>query len=153
MTRLALLAAVAIAASPAAAAARAAAPAMAVEMESSARQALLARCGGDRRCSAFARQDGREPAIGIAGLTCRESRRQKIRIRHCAFSATSAARSNRLSCSAEFHQGPGSTASIWSDRRLDKQKRVYLPTSRMDAPMTLGPSTLSCSGSVIDYVS
>ena len=154
MIRLPLLAALAITALPAELAARAvAAPAIANEMDSSVRQALLARCGADRRCSAFTRPAGQEPSIRISGLSCRESKRQHFRIRRCAFSAQSSARSDRLSCSAEFHHGPGSTETLWSDRRMVKQTRVYLPTSRMDVPMTLGTSTLSCSGSVIDYVS
>jgi hypothetical protein len=141
-----------IAAMPAAVAARAAvAPAIAAEMDGSVRQALLARCGADRRCAAFVRQEGQEPTVRIAGLTCRESRRKSVRTRRCAFTASSTARTDRLSCNAEFHKGPSST--LWSDRRLVKQVRVYLPTSRMNAPVTLGPSTLSCSGSVIDYVS
>jgi hypothetical protein len=154
VTRLLLLSALAIAALPVAATARTvAAPGLAREMESSARQSLLARCGADPRCAAFGRQEGVEPAIRIAGVTCSESKRQRVRFRRCAFTAQSAARSDRLSCSAEFHQGPGSSATLWSDRKLVKQVRVYLPTSRIDAPMTLGPSTLSCSGSPIDYVS
>jgi len=152
--RLPALALLAIATLPAAGTARTgAAPAMAVEMEGSARQSLLARCGGDPRCAAFGRRDGAEPRITISGLTCRQARRHGARIRRCDFTAQSAARSDRLSCSAEFHQGQGATATFWSDRRLVKQPRVYLPTSRIDAPVTLGASTLSCSGSVIDYVS
>ncbi len=150
----ALAAAVALAALPATAGARTvAAPGIAAQMESSARQSLLARCGADPRCADFARQDGVEPRIRVAGITCRETKHERIRVRRCAFTAQSATRPDRLSCSAIFHQGPGGSEAVWTDRRLVKQPRVYLPTSRMDAPMTLGSSTLSCSGSPIDYVS
>ena len=147
MIRLALLTALAVAATPAGARAPTA-PRIAGEMEGSARQSLLTRCGADPRCAAFGR-----PSIRIAGLTCRDGKKDHVRTRSCAFTAVSEGRSNRLSCTATFHQGPGSTPTLWSDRTLVRQVRVYLPTSNMNAPMTLGPSTLSCSGSVIDYVS
>ena len=151
MIRLALLSALAIAALPATAQAAAAAG-LAGEMEGPARQSLLVRCGADPRCAVFGRAEGLAPVIRIAGLTCRESKRDKVRIRRCAFDAQSSARSDRLSCRATFHRAPGPD-EFWSDRSLVRQARVYLPTSRMNAPLTLGPSTLSCSGSVIDYVS
>ncbi|MFL6843525.1 MAG: hypothetical protein ACJ8ER_01425 [Allosphingosinicella sp.] len=128
-------------------------PGMAGEMESAARLSLIARCGAAPRCAAYSRQDGVEPRIRISDISCREAKHDRVRVRHCTFAAHSAARPDRLKCRAEFHEWPGEAASPWSDRQVIRTRGVFLPTSGKAAPMQLGASTLSCSGSPFDYVS
>jgi hypothetical protein len=150
--RFALLLALA-AALPAAAAARPGTAArVAAEMEGPARRSLLLTCGSDPRCAAYARADGSEPAIRLSNLACREGKRERLRVRRCAFAATSTARPGRLTCNVDFHEVPGDAAEPWSDRRLVKPHREYLPTSGLLAPVTLGASTLACSGSPLELI-
>jgi hypothetical protein len=150
--RLPLLVVLAACAFPVAAPARAdAAARIAAEMEGPARQSLLARCGRDPRCAAYSRQAGAEPAIQLSNLSCREGRKERLRTRRCSFATQSAGRRDRLTCTIEFHEVPGDRAQPWSDRRLVKPNREYLPTSGLKAPIILGASTLACSGSLADY--
>ena len=122
-------------------------------MEGPARQSLLAKCGRDPRCALYAAPGERseQPPILLEKMACRETRRARLRYRRCGFALKSPARAQRLTCSVEFHEVPGDAAFPWSDRRLVKPRREYLPTSGLMAPLILGNSTLACSGSLADY--
>jgi hypothetical protein len=152
VTRFGVLLVMAVALPAAAAARPSASSRVAAEMEGPARHSLLVTCGSDPRCSAYTRSDGSEPAIRLSNLACREGRRERLRIRRCGFAATTAARPDRLTCNVVFHEVPGDVATPWSDRRLVKPHREYLPTSGLLAPVTLGASTLACSGSPLELI-
>jgi hypothetical protein len=131
------------------------ATALAAGMEGSVRMALLRSCGPDPVCGAYAPRAWRgvEPLIAVEGLGCSTARRGALPVRRCGFAIKSPRRDARLTCSAEFHETSGDALASWTDLKLEKPHRVYLPTGSVDAPSTLGLSTLRCSGSLIAYAS
>jgi hypothetical protein len=148
----ALLLLAAATAAAAAAGARTPAPA-AADMLGSVRMAVLRSCGPAPACAAYAPRAWRgvEPAIAVESLAC-AARGGRPPLRRCSFALKAPRRDGRLSCSADFHERSADSLAPWSDLKVEKPRRVYLPTGSIDAPSTLGPSTLRCSGSLIDYV-
>ncbi len=158
MRHFALLAALAAAASvPAPAGAQGAGPrgtgaTLAAEMLGSVRMALLRKCGGDPLCLGYAPRTWRgvESVMLVESLRCVETRRRPTRVRRCSMTVKSP-RGTRLSCSGRFYDVSGDPAMPWTDRQPEKPGRVYLPTGRQIVPrMTLGASTLGCSGSLLE---